>query len=315
MTNQRFETGSGTTIVHASVIREGKDLIVTFGGGTHPHIGAVAVGVPRPSLADPTEPSASVSVICLTGHKEDTIARKAAHHLTTEFNCHTAVTVGLHIDNASEDEIAQLVHNFYATLEDVTNFIRKETLSTRSSWTVDDELITVDAEGTTTGTISRRYAHDGDGILHRAFSVLLVNDEGNVMLCRRSDEKRLFAGVLSDTCAGHPVPGEDTREAAEARLVEELGFTTALAEVGAFIYQESFQDAGSENEYCHLFVGTIPTDTRIHLNPHEESEVVWMTPDELRAQLKKPTEPLAPWLVTGLLETDVLTELDKLIAG
>jgi hypothetical protein len=86
----------------------GADLVVTIGGGTRPHVGAVAVAQPRPSLKGDGSVSATASVIALLGHKEDELARWAALHLASRLNTTVVVTAGLHIDNATMEEIIQM---------------------------------------------------------------------------------------------------------------------------------------------------------------------------------------------------------------
>lgn len=116
-----FQTkiGEGIYTVEAAVTICGKDINVCMGGGDTFHIGASALAVPRPSLADPTKNSASASVICVTSHKEDEIARSAALHLATLFKVRVNVTCGLHIDNATKEDIDILFENYRLVLKDV----------------------------------------------------------------------------------------------------------------------------------------------------------------------------------------------------
>lgn len=78
----------------------GKDVSVTIYGGDKPHIGAVAVAVPRESLTGDGSISSSASVICIAGHKEDELARKIALKISAAWNCVATVSVGIHIDDA-----------------------------------------------------------------------------------------------------------------------------------------------------------------------------------------------------------------------
>ena len=95
--------------VTACVVLCGKDIAVVIGGGEASHIGAAALASPRPSLKNTAEISASASVLCRLGHKDDLPASK--------FNTNVAVTTGLHIDDADSDDIAKLQHNFQQILE------------------------------------------------------------------------------------------------------------------------------------------------------------------------------------------------------
>lgn len=114
-----LSNGEAPHRVEATVVFCGSDLSVSIGGGEAPHIGAVALGIPRPSLADSTIMSASASVLCVTGHKEDDLARSAALELATTFGTRVAVTVGIHIDDADAEDFRLLDENYRAVLVDV----------------------------------------------------------------------------------------------------------------------------------------------------------------------------------------------------
>ena len=89
----------------------GEDLLVAMWGGERPHIGAVAVAQPRLSLRDQSAVSATASVFCYVGHKEDGIAKEAAESLSAALNRNTTVTVGMHWDNIDEAGIKTIVEN------------------------------------------------------------------------------------------------------------------------------------------------------------------------------------------------------------
>jgi len=110
--------------VEATAVICGRDLTVCFGGGSSPHIGAAALGSPRPSLADRSRTSASVSTLCVVGHKEDLLARNAAARLAASFHCQVVVTVGLHVDEATPDEIHMLGLNFEGAIDDLEHSLK-----------------------------------------------------------------------------------------------------------------------------------------------------------------------------------------------
>lgn len=116
--------GNGQYIVEAVVIKCGTDLAVTIAGGEAYHIGASALATPRPSLTGEDKISASASVICAVGHKEDLLARQAALDLASEFNCRVNVTVGLHIDHATAADINELEINYKEVLKEIQQIIR-----------------------------------------------------------------------------------------------------------------------------------------------------------------------------------------------
>ena len=94
----------------------GADLALNICGGHKYHIGAAALAVPRPSLDDPQKISATASVLAVTGHKEDELARRAALLMAAARNCTVTAIVGIHIDNATEKDLAILTENCFGAL-------------------------------------------------------------------------------------------------------------------------------------------------------------------------------------------------------
>jgi hypothetical protein len=97
--------------LEASVKEIGEDILVAIWGGERPHIGAVAVAQPRPSLRDKREISATASVFCYVGHKDDVIAKEAAEKVSAALNRNVTVTVGIHWDNIDEPGISAIIEN------------------------------------------------------------------------------------------------------------------------------------------------------------------------------------------------------------
>jgi hypothetical protein len=89
----------------------GNDLLVAIWGGEKPHIGAVSVAQPRPSLKDPNITSATASVFCFVGHKEDELAKAASEILAAAMNTQVVVTAGIHWDNISKEGIQKVIRN------------------------------------------------------------------------------------------------------------------------------------------------------------------------------------------------------------
>lgn len=112
--------------VEGVIVFCGPDISVCLGGGEAHHIGAVALGIPRPSLDDCSVPSASASVLCVTGHKDDELAREAALGLATLCGTRVNVAVGLHIDAATAEDIRLLEENFGAVLSEVERRVADE---------------------------------------------------------------------------------------------------------------------------------------------------------------------------------------------
>ena len=101
--------GQGQYRVEARGILIGNELMVAVYGGTKPHIGAVAIAIPRPSLQDPNITSATSSVFTLVGHKDDVIARRVAEELASSLNRIVVVVAGVHIDDATDTDVERLI--------------------------------------------------------------------------------------------------------------------------------------------------------------------------------------------------------------
>ena len=110
-TNFVVKTREGKYDIEAAVRVIGTDLLVAIWGGEKPHIGAVATALPRPSLSDSRRISASASVYCFVGHKEDQLARTAALRIASALNTPVVVTAGIHWDNLDETGIRTVLDN------------------------------------------------------------------------------------------------------------------------------------------------------------------------------------------------------------
>jgi isopentenyl-diphosphate Delta-isomerase len=143
----------------------------------------------------------------------------------------------------------------------------------------------VDREGRPVGVADKAVAHEPPGRLHRAISVFLLDADGGVILQRRAAGKYHSAGLWSNTCCGHPAPGEDPEAAARRRLAEELGIVLdplGLEPSGTVVYEVGDPGSGLvEREYDHLFVGRSRTPMRP--NAVEVAEVRSIRLDDLTA--------------------------------
>ena len=110
---KRFDLSSqgGRYQIHATAMLIGDDLLVAIWGGIKPHIGAVAVALPRPSLADPQVTSSTSSVFTLLGHKQDEVVKMVSEHLSARLEKKVVVTAGIHWDDLPEEAIEEIVHN------------------------------------------------------------------------------------------------------------------------------------------------------------------------------------------------------------
>jgi isopentenyl-diphosphate delta-isomerase len=148
------------------------------------------------------------------------------------------------------------------------------------------DVIAVDADDDPQGTVNRLEAHTGDGIRHRAFTALLFDTEGNVLLAQRAAEKRLWDTCWDGTVASHPIEGQTQLEATRERLEEELGITPDqyddLRVTDRFEYKRYYENAGVEWEVCAVLKATL-SDTTIDPAPEEVGGVLWADYADLNA--------------------------------
>jgi isopentenyl-diphosphate Delta-isomerase len=162
----------------------------------------------------------------------------------------------------------------------------------------------VDKTGTAVGSCSVAEAHTAPGRRHRAFSLLLYDRAGRVLLQQRAAVKTRFPFRWSNTCCGHPAPGQDTAAAVSRRLADEFGITswhtTPPAEVGAFHYYARDPGTGGvEDEWDHVLVATLicgtPAPDEAEVRAHR-----WVFPGPLRAEIAAHPGSYTPWLPTVL---------------
>ncbi|HWB26119.1 MAG TPA: isopentenyl-diphosphate Delta-isomerase [Chitinophagaceae bacterium] len=122
-----------------------------------------------------------------------------------------------------------------------------------------EEVILVNEQDEQSGTIEKLEAHT-KALLHRAFSVFIFNNRGDMLLQQRAETKYHSAGLWSNACCSHPRPGEDTLPAAQRRLKEELGFETDLYKIFHFTYKTTFSNGLTEYEFDHVFAGRYEGD-------------------------------------------------------
>ena len=174
----------------------------------------------------------------------------------------------------------------------------------------------VDEAGVARGTTTVELAHRGNGLLHRAFSVVLLDPAGRILLQRRAEAKSRFALRWANSCCGHPAPGEPVAVAAARRLAEELGISgVALTPAGTFRYRATDQDSGRvEHEYDHVLFAEVPRGQRFAPDPDEVAEVRWSTHDQLASDLVATPDRYAPWLA-GVVTTWDTAARDTVAGG
>jgi isopentenyl-diphosphate delta-isomerase len=165
-----------------------------------------------------------------------------------------------------------------------------------SSTVVSDEgepLILVDASDREIGHLDKHACHDGDGVLHRAFSLFIFNRSGELLLQQRSASKRLWPLYWSNSCCSHPRQGESMDTAIDRRLSQELGMSSHFHHLFTFQYQAKYLEIGSENEVCWVFAGLC--DQPPQPNIHEINAVRWIAPDGLDREFVTQPDIFTPW--------------------
>ncbi|PKP41222.1 MAG: isopentenyl-diphosphate delta-isomerase [Bacteroidetes bacterium HGW-Bacteroidetes-12] len=116
------------------------------------------------------------------------------------------------------------------------------------------KVILVDEHDNEVGTMPKLEAHQ-KGILHRAVSVFLFDLDGNWILQKRAEHKYHSANLWTNTCCSHPYPEENTKKAAQRRLIEEMGIDVQLTKVMSFVYRAELDNNMIEHEFDHVFIG------------------------------------------------------------
>lgn len=119
---------------------------------------------------------------------------------------------------------------------------------------MNEQVILVDENDVQIGLMPKLEAHQ-IGVLHRAFSVFLFNQKGELLLQKRADDKYHSRGLWTNTCCSHPRLGEELNSAALRRLKEEMGMTCELKFVFSFIYKAKLDQDLIEHEFDHVFFG------------------------------------------------------------
>jgi isopentenyl-diphosphate delta-isomerase len=160
-----------------------------------------------------------------------------------------------------------------------------------------ERVILVDAGDAAIGTVGKLEAHMR-GALHRAFSVFVVNSSSQVLLQRRALGKYHGGGLWSNSCCGHPRPGEATEDAARRRLQEEMGIDCPVEPVFSFTYRAEMPGGLTEHEIDHVFVGQFDGDPLP--DPREVGEWEWVPAAAIRADIVAHPAAYTPWLETAL---------------
>ena len=178
---------------------------------------------------------------------------------------------------------------------------------------MEEYVILVDQDDNPIGKEDKVKCHLPNGKLHRAFTALIFNGDGKLLLTKRSESKMLWPNDWDGTVASHPKESETYVSSAERRMPEEIGIACKMNYVNKFEYHVPYKDIGSENEICGTLIGTIDSFDQSSMIKDEISEIKWINPDELKNELEQNRDVYCPWMVIALyfLADSYSTTLEK----
>lgn len=165
---------------------------------------------------------------------------------------------------------------------------REEVVSSAS-----EQLILVDELDREIGAKLKGECHEGNGVLHRAFSIFVFNERDELLLQQRSSEKPLWPNYWSNTCCSHPRFGETMDQALSRRLLQELGFDCALRFLYKFKYHAQYGAVGAEHEYCWVYFGRYSGPVDVNVSEIADWRLIGI--DELERELDESPENFTPW--------------------
>ena len=165
-------------------------------------------------------------------------------------------------------------------------------------------VVLVDPEDRPLGTMEKMEAHRL-GVLHRAFSVFVFNSKGHLLIHQRAHEKYHSGGLWTNTCCSHPRPEEGVVDAAQRRLMEEMGMRCQLEPKFSFVYRADLDHGMIEHELDHVLIGY--SDVPPVPNPEEVCETLYIPIPDLEADLEARPEKYTAWF--KICFPEVLTTL------
>ncbi len=156
----------------------------------------------------------------------------------------------------------------------------------------EEYVILVDTNDAKVGLMPKLEAHE-KALLHRAFSVFIMNSKGQTMLQQRAADKYHSPLLWTNTCCSHQRDGESNIEAGKRRLQEERGFVAELQELCSFIYKAPFDNGLTEHEFDHVMIGQFEGSPKI--NPEEVADWKWMYPSDIKKDIENNPESYTAW--------------------
>ena len=157
---------------------------------------------------------------------------------------------------------------------------------------MEEQVILVDEQDNPIGLMGKLEVHQ-KALLHRAFSVFILNDKGEIMLQRRAAGKYHSPLLWTNTCCSHPREGESTIEAGRRRLKEEMGFEVPLRDVASFIYKAPFDNGLTEHELDHILIGYY--NELPEINEDEVAAWRWALPSEIQEDIELHPDLYTEW--------------------
>jgi len=164
----------------------------------------------------------------------------------------------------------------------------------------EEYVILVDTNDNPIGFEEKVKCHLPNGKLHRAFTALLFDEKGRLVLTRRAKDKMLWPEDWDGTVASHPREGETYTSSAERRMPEELGVSCKMDYLMKFEYHVPYKDIGSENEICGTLIGVIDKSTKFKIVEDEIDQIKWVSANELLSEIKNNPKIYCPWMLIAL---------------
>ena len=157
---------------------------------------------------------------------------------------------------------------------------------------MEELVVLVDEHDNQVGLMPKMEAHE-KAVLHRAFSVFVFNDQGELMLQQRAATKYHSPLLWTNTCCSHQRDGETSLAAGKRRLQEEMGFVCDLTEVFQFVYKAPFDNGLTEHELDHVMIGTYNGEPNV--NPEEVASHKWMSLEDVKNDMEDNPQQYTAW--------------------
>lgn len=164
----------------------------------------------------------------------------------------------------------------------------------------EEYVILVDENDNPIGSEEKVKCHLPNGKLHRAFTALLFDKNGRLILTRRAKEKMLWPEDWDGTVASHPREGETYTSSAERRMPEEVGISCKMDYLMKFEYHVPYKNIGSENEICGTLIGIVDESTEFKMVEGEIDDIKWISANELLSEIKSNPKIYCPWMLIAL---------------